>query len=115
MSKFRNAFQGLVFAMRGQSSFVIHLVMAAAVIGLAAICQVEAWRWAVLLLAIGMVLALETINSTIECLVHRLHPEHDPEIGKVLDMAAGAVLLGAIFAAAVGLIVLLPPLLEWFG
>jgi diacylglycerol kinase len=52
------------------------------------------------------------LNTSIEQLVRVLHPEHDPSIGRGLDAAAGAVLLAAIGAVAVGLIALGPPLLR---
>ncbi len=112
IAKFRYAIQGIAHALRSHSSFAVHVPVAAVVIALAVWLRLEPWRWAALLICIGMVLALELINTAIEMLVHVLHPGRDPRIGRVLDFAAAAVLVAAVTAAIVGLIVLLPPLWE---
>lgn len=109
-AKFRCATLGVWFAFGGQSSFWVHLPITAAVIAIAAWLNLEPIQWAVLILAIGGVLTAELLNSSIELLVSVLHPQHHPRIGQALDVAAGAVLVMSLAAAAVGLIVLLPPL-----
>jgi len=55
---------------------------------------------------------LEIINSAIEGLVDLVQPEFDPRAGKIKDLAAASVLVGAVFAALVGLIVFLNPIVE---
>ncbi|MEM6692034.1 MAG: diacylglycerol kinase, partial [Planctomycetota bacterium] len=65
---------------------------------------------ALLLAMIGLVITTELLNTSIEWLVAKLHPEWDPKIGDVLDVAAAAVLIAAITAVAVGLLILGPPL-----
>jgi diacylglycerol kinase len=50
-----------------------------------------------------MVLAIELVNSALETLMDRLHPDVHPEIRVVKDMAASAVLVvsfGALFVGA---------------
>ena len=109
-NKFAVAMRGTLWAMRTQSSFWCHLPIALAVILVAAILQLELWRWAVLLLTIGLVFAIELVNTAIELLVRALHPEHDDQIGRALDVAAGAVLFAAIVAVMIGVLILGPPL-----
>ncbi|WP_164102322.1 diacylglycerol kinase [Candidatus Laterigemmans baculatus] len=104
--KFRCAIRGVRWGVDKQSSFLVHLPAAAAVVLAAAVLGVAAWEWCVLLLSIAIVVAAELFNTAIEGLVRRLHPERHPEIGRVLDISAGAVLVTALGAAAVGLIVL---------
>lgn len=72
--------------------------------------QLEPWRWVALVFAITIVITTEMLNTSIEDLVAVLHPEHDPKIGRVLDVAAGAVLITSIAAITIGLIVFLGPL-----
>jgi diacylglycerol kinase len=107
---FRYAWKGIVHAFRVTPNFRIHLVMAAAVIGLMLWLPSPALHQAVLLLCIGLVMAAETMNTAVEELVDLLHPQRDARAGRIKDLAAGAVLLAAIFAALVGAILLLPPL-----
>lgn len=113
--KFREAGDGLVYGLRTQESLRVHLAFALAVVAVAAGLQVEAWRWAVLVLCIAMVVASELFNSAIEQLVRKLHPQRDPAIAAALHLAAAGVLVNAIAAVAVGLIVLGPPLFHWIS
>jgi undecaprenol kinase len=49
----------------------------------------------------SLVLALEMLNTALEALVDKLHPEQNPQIGYIKDCAAGAVLIastGALIA-----------------
>ena len=108
--KFAVAFTGVAWAVRTQNSFWVHLTVTAAVILLGAWLRVELWRWVAISLAIIVVLYAELINSAIEQLVKVVHPEHDERIGRVLDVAAGSVLVAAIGSVAVGLMTLGPPL-----
>lgn len=54
--------------------------------------------WALVALTCALVLALELVNSALEGLIDRFHPEVHPEIKAIKDMLAGAVL--AISCAA---------------
>ena len=62
-------------------------------------------EWALIILCIVAVIGMEILNSSIERLCDHLHPERHEDIGKVKDLAAGAVLVVAIGAAAIGAIV----------
>lgn len=48
-----------------------------------------------------IVLALELINSSLEALIDKVHPEHASEIGFVKDCLAGAVLVASVGATLV--------------
>ena len=61
--------------------------------------------------AIGMVLAAEAVNSSIEALCDLVSPGYNEAIKKAKDLAAGAVLILAIAAATVGLIIFIPKIL----
>jgi diacylglycerol kinase (ATP) len=57
----------------------------------------------------------EALNTAFELLCDVASPEFHPLVEKAKDVAAGAVLIAAIGAAAVGLLVLGPPLLRSLG
>ena len=59
-----------------------------------------------------MVLAAEAVNSAIEALADRVSPGYDEAIKRTKDLAAGAVLLTAIAAAAVGLLIFIPKIMN---
>lgn len=113
--KFRDAGAGVVEGVATESSMRVHFAVGAAVVAAAAILDVEAWRWAVLLICIAVVLASEYFNSAIEQVIGVLHPAHDDRLGRALHLAAGGVLVAAILAAIVGGIVLVPPALHFFA
>lgn len=106
VDKFQHACRGLVVAFRGESTFLIHLPAAAAVVFVATVLRVERWEWCVLLLCVAMVIAAELFNTSIEILVRRLHPDRHDQVGHALDIAAAAVLVVSLAAAVVGVTIL---------
>ncbi len=67
------------------------------------------------LLACGLVLALELMNTALEAVVDLVSPEAHRLAKIAKDAAAGAVLLACVFAVLVGVAVILPPLLRQLG
>ena len=59
-------------------------------------------EWAVLFAVIGITLAAETFNSSVERLCDRVCKTPDKDIKFVKDTAAGAVLLVSVFDCAAG-------------
>jgi diacylglycerol kinase len=103
--KFRDAFRGVSRAIRSQSSFAVHLVVAAVVVVVAAALRVSQTGWCLLAGAIGFVLTAEIFNTALESLARSLGPRRHPRIRDALDMASGGVLLAAITAVAIGVMV----------
>jgi undecaprenol kinase len=97
------ALWGIRQCWRTENSFRSHVLMGSlALIALAVLRPAPVW-WALVGLAICLVLALELVNSAFERLIDHLHPEIHPEIRLVKDMAAGGVLVisaGAVVVAA---------------
>lgn len=107
---FRYAGLGIAHAFRVTHNFWIHAAIATAVVALAAWLDLPRQDWAILILCIALVVAMEVINTAVEELVDLLHPAHSPAAGRIKDLTAGAVLLAAIGAAVAGLLILGPPL-----
>jgi hypothetical protein len=103
--KFADAFRGLSRAVRSQSSFLVHLWAAAAVVAVGALLRVGLVEWCLLAGAIGFVLVAETFNTAIESLARALNTGRHPRVRDALDMASAAVLLSAMCAAVIGVAV----------
>jgi diacylglycerol kinase (ATP) len=58
--------------------------------------------WALSILSMLLIIAVELLNSALEAAVDRLHPERHPAIGMAKDVAAGAVFLMVIAGLTVG-------------
>ena len=59
-------------------------------------------EWALVALAVAGVWAAELFNTAIEALTNLVSPGYHPLAGRAKDVAAGAVLLAALGALAVG-------------
>jgi diacylglycerol kinase len=115
VGKFRVAFRGIYFGITGQASFVVHFAVILLVVILGAVLKIDWLSWCVLLLCMALVLTAELLNSALEILFRGLSVDAQNKSWPALDIAAGAVLVASIFAAIIGTIVLLPPLLRYFG
>ncbi|MGH2535923.1 MAG: diacylglycerol kinase family protein [Candidatus Promineifilaceae bacterium] len=104
------AFEGLAFLWRTQPNGRVHAAISLLVILLALWLRLVARDWAVLVLAMMAVWMAELSNTALEALVDLASPEFRPMAKAAKDLAAAAVLIGAIGAAAVGLLLLGPAL-----
>jgi diacylglycerol kinase len=105
---FRYAVQGLRVLLSTQRNARIHLMLSLGVIALGSWFRLTYTEWALLALAMGLVWVAEGLNTALELLTDLVSPEPHPLAGKAKDVAAGAVLLAAVFAAVVGGCVFLP-------
>lgn len=65
-------------------------------------------EWMIQVLAFGLVLAVEGLNTAVEKIADFIHPEFHDKIGFIKDIAAGAVLFAAFSAIAVGTLIYAP-------
>jgi diacylglycerol kinase (ATP) len=107
IKSFLNAWKGLVVAMREQTNMKIHLAAVVVVVAVGYYMEFTYMEWCLVVLAIGLVIGLEVMNSAIEELVNFVSPEKRKVAGRIKDMAAGAVLVAAIAAAMLGAIIIL--------
>ena len=108
LNSFRYAIAGIVSMVGSQANVKLHLLAAVLVIVAGCYFDLSLTEWCLVALAIASVLAVEGFNTALEHLTDLVSPEQHPLAGKAKDVAAGAVLLAALGAAAVGLLVFLP-------
>lgn len=106
-----HAVAGIVEMLRSQHNAWVHAVATLAVIVAGSVFDVTTTQWCFLILALMAVWVAEGLNTAFEFLCDVASPEFHPLIKKSKDVAAGAVLLSAVGAAAVGLIIFVPYLL----
>lgn len=112
MLSFKFAFRGIARMIGNEHNAWIHLVVTVVVIVFGLWVNLSAQEWIFIVIAIGLVWMAEAFNTAIEHLANSITKEINPNIKLAKDVAAGAVLFAAIVAAVIGLIVLLPHLLE---
>jgi diacylglycerol kinase (ATP) len=101
IKSFGFAFKGLWLAVSTQRNMQIHLLAVVLITSAGFYFQISAYEWIAVSLCFALVISLEMINTAIEIFADKLHPEKNEQIGKVKDIAAGAVLVAAIFAVVV--------------
>ena len=111
---FKDAGEGLKIAWGEEANFRFHILCAGAAIGLSWILAIPLVEWAIVLLTIGVVLTAEVFNTALEELCDMLQPVHDPHVGKIKDLAAGAVFVSSTAAVAVGSVIFLPRIMDFF-
>jgi len=102
------AIEGLAFMLRTQHNAWLHGLATVAVIALALYCQVSLEDWRSLVAAITMVWVGEAVNTAVEYVCDVVSPEHNLAVKRAKDIAAGAVLIAALGAAAIGALVFWP-------
>lgn len=102
------AFQGLKLFFKTQHNSWIHAVSALMVIVFGFLLKINSTEWCWLIIAISMVFITEMLNTSIEFLCDFVSPEIHPQIKKIKDVSAAAVLIASFAAIAIGLIIFLP-------
>ncbi len=73
--------------------------------------EISREEWMMQILAFGLVLGIESLNTAVEKIADFIHPEFHDRIGFIKDIAAGAVMFAATAAIAVGLLIYVPKFL----
>src|SRR5262249_30132187 len=102
---FNHAAEGVVYAVRTQRNLWVHFGVAVIVLVAAVGFGASKLELAVLLLAITFVIVAELVNTAVEAAVDVASDEFHPTAKIAKDIAAGAVLVAALNAVAVGYLV----------
>jgi len=73
--------------------------------------EISRMEWIAQTLCIGLVMGIEGINTAIEEIADFIHPERHPTIGRLKDIAAGAVGIAALITIVVASLIYVPKLL----
>ena len=110
VASFGYAVRGVWAALRSEVHLRFHAGATVVVIGLGFYYGIARVEWALVALAVAGVWTAELVNTAIEALTDLASPAYHPLAGKAKDVAAGAVLLAALGALAVGVLVFGPHL-----
>ncbi len=102
IKSFGYAVKGILRTFGGERNMRIHLCFAFYVVLAGFVTGLGVLEWAAVLLCMGLVMGMELVNTAIEHICDRITNEQDRHIGAAKDAAAGAVLVCALFSAAVG-------------
>jgi len=109
---FKYAFRGIGTMLQTQRNAWIHAMATVIVLTFGSLASLTRFEWCWIILAIISVWTAESLNTALEALTDLASPEIHPLAAKTKDVAAGAVLITAIGAAAIGLLIFSPHLAE---
>ena len=96
------AIEGILWAVKTQRHMLIHLIAAILVMVVGLVLRLTLYEFALLCLAITLVLFAELVNTALEVVVDLVSPEFHPLAQRAKDVAAGAVLLASVAALVLG-------------
>lgn len=108
LKSFKNAFRGIIATVKTERNMKIHIAVSVFVIALGIHVGLSAVHWAFVVIAIGLVMVAEIVNTAIEKICDLISIKHNQKIKEVKDIAAGAVLIAAIVAVFIACCVFLP-------
>jgi diacylglycerol kinase (ATP) len=109
---FRFAFAGLRVLLWTQPNTWVHVALAALALTLSFLLRLSAAEFALVILTIGLVLAVEAVNTAIESVCDLVSPGYHPLVKRAKDLSAAAVLISAIAAVGIAIALFVPRLLR---
>jgi len=109
------SFDGLKYAYKYEQSMLIHVFVTIAVIIVNILLKVSGMHWLITIMAIGMVLAAELINTAIEAVVDMVTLEIHPLAKIAKDCGSAATFVVTMLGIVICIIIYFPYFLKLFG
>ncbi len=106
-----HALDGIQYTVGHERNFRIEIFFALMVTVMSYVFKVTIVEWAILVLTIGIVLALELVNTAIERAVDLVTKDY-LELARIAkDVAAGSVFIMSMFSVVIGILIFLPKMI----
>ena len=105
VDSFNAAIEGIIYTIKTQRNMRLHFLCAILTILISIFLQLEKIELLVVCTAVTLVLICEMFNTAIEKIIDLITPDFHPLARIIKDVAAGCVLISAIFAVIVGYLV----------
>ena len=102
------AFRGMIILLKTEASIQVQTLLGLIMIFPGFYYNISKTEWMFQILAIGLILSIEALNTAVEEIADFIHPEFHNKIGLIKDIAAGAVFFSAIIATIIGGLIYLP-------
>lgn len=106
-----HALDGIQYTTTHERNFRIEIMFAIMVSIASFIFKISIVEWCLLVLVIGMVLALELVNTAIERCVDLVTKDYKELAKNAKDIAAGAVFIMSMFSVVLGISIFLPKII----
>lgn len=105
---FKNAFAGLVWSLKTQPNFRVHLVCSLIAVILGLYLRITSTEMAIILFAILLGLSAEMINTALESMTDLITTEWKEQAKIAKDVSAGMMLLVAMGAVLIAIFIFGP-------
>ena len=115
LKSFKYAGQGIKYAFYHEQNIIVMLFAGIIAVTLGILFEISYVERLVILVLIGVILAMEMMNTAIEACVNLHDGNKKSHYGKVAkDCASGAVAIASVLALIIGLLIFIPYILEMF-
>ncbi len=94
-----------------EHSFMFHGSISVALLVLGYFNDLTLTQWGLQILAVGLIMVAEALNTAIEKLADHIEPNHHKTIKTIKDVGAGAVLVGLFAEVAIVALIYVPKFL----
>ena len=105
---FKYAAKGFWILITSEHSIIAQVIIGIIMTIIGFVMHLSATEWMIQVMAIGLILVAESLNTAIEKMADFIHPEYHKQIGRIKDISAGAAFFAAIIAIIIGLIIYVP-------
>jgi diacylglycerol kinase (ATP) len=102
------AFNGAISLIKTEHSIMVQTMLAVLFTAAGFYFKINTTEWLFQILAIGLVLSTESLNTAVEKTADFIHPDYHQKIGFIKDIAAGAVFFAAMTAIAIMATIYIP-------
>ena len=102
------AIKGAWLLLKNEPSIQVQFALAIIMCFLGFFFGITKTEWLFQILAIGLIMTAEGLNTAVEAMADFVHPDFHSKIGHIKDVAAGAVFIAAITAVIIGGIIYFP-------
>jgi diacylglycerol kinase len=105
---FVHAWHGVLYVFEHERNARIHLLFAVGAFCVGVYLHVSDTQLTAIFFAVILVFLAEIFNTAIEKVLDLLHPDINPKVRIIKDMAAGGVLVAAVAAGTIGVVIFAP-------
>ncbi len=102
------AIKGAWMLLKNEASIQVQAVIAVLITAAGFYFNISATEWILQTMTIALVMSIEGLNTAIEEMADFIHPDQNPKIGYIKDVAAGAVFFAAVAAVIVACFIYIP-------
>lgn len=108
---FKHAYDGLLWAMRTQPNYRIHIILSTIAVFLGLALKIAYYEWLIIVLLITVGLVVETLNTGLEATTDAITKEWREEIKIAKDVAAAAMLTFAVGTIIITSMIFIPKIM----